>query len=312
MAERIVSLLSSATEMVAALGLADALVGISHECDYPAEVMDRPRVTRTLVDDSQPSDAIDQQVRTLYEQGEPLYTVDEPLLVSLQPDLIVTQAQCDVCAVRYEDVIVAQQRHDALREVPVLALNPASLADIIGDIRRIGAAAGAGEQAAICCQGLQDRVDAVRAATGNLPPEHRAAVAVMEWTEPLMLAGNWMPELIALAGGHCDLTTAGEHSPVVPWQRVRDHDPEVIVVAPCGFALERTVQEAASLFSLPGWYETPAARSGRVFAVDGSAYFNRSGPRMVDSLELLAHLFHPSLAPRPGGMQAGTAWQRLM
>ena len=220
----------------------------------------------------------------------------------MQPDLIVTQAQCDVCAVRYEDVLTAVTEHPALRSTKVLALNPLSLADILADIQRVGEAAGCPDTAQEYIARLEARVAAVRAATATLAPSARPRVACIEWIEPLMLAANWVPQLIKWAGGENGLTVGGQHSTYARWDDVLAYDPQVIVVSPCGFDLPRTLQEAEAFARLPNWRQTSAARTGRVYAVDGNSYFNRAGPRIVDSLEILAQLVHPELgirAPEP-------------
>jgi len=309
---RIASLLASATEMLYAMGLGDRVVAVSHECDWPPEVVGKPRVTRTAIDDSQSSRAIDEQVQTLAKQGAALYEVDEARLVEVRPDLIATQAQCDVCAVRYEDVVEAVSRHAALRDTAVFALNPMSLDDILTDIKRLGQACGAEQVAAKYRAGLIERRDRVARRAAEIPTEERPRAALIEWIEPLMLSGNWMPELVEMAGGRHGLTEPGAHSPYVNWQTLAEYDPQVIVIMPCGFALQRTIEESERLPEQPGWHELSAVRSGRVFAADGNAYFNRSGPRIVDSLEILAHLLHPRrFAPPESRPEAGGIWRRM-
>jgi iron complex transport system substrate-binding protein len=298
--QRIASLLSSSTEILFALGLGERIVAVSHECDYPAAARDKPRATLSHIDSTQPSLAIDEQVRQRSLAGASLYGLNEPLLRELRPDLIVTQAQCDVCAVRYADVLDFVRREPTLHNTPVLALNPASLGDILADILRIGIATGATAAAEEFRARLQARIDVVRQATVELPASQRPKVVCIEWTDPLMAAGNWTPELIALSGGTCGLATAGEHSRYVRWEEICQFDPDVLLVAPCGFDLERSLCEARQLERLHGWSELTAVRTGRVHVIDGNAYLNRSGPRMVDSLEIVAHLLHPALFPTPG------------
>ena len=305
---RIVSLLPSATEMLCGLGLGDRIVGISHECDYPASVIDRPQVTRSLVDSRLSSAEIDRQVNTLLASGAPLYEVDGQLLARLAPELIVTQAQCDVCAVRYEDVVTAVQSHASLSAANVLALNPTSIDDMLRDIRRIGEAAGVGMGMGCSAQQyierLQRRAETVQFTTSTLAPIDRPRIALIEWIEPLMLAGNWMPQMVDWAGGRCDLTTPGQPSRVVAWSDIVAFDPEVIVVAACGFDLDRTVHESRALVRLPDWPTLSAVKHHRVYAVDGNAYFNRAGPRLIESLEILAHLFHPHQFVLPSDARA--------
>ena len=292
---RIASLLSSATEILFALGLEDRIVAVGHECDHPPAAATKPRATFTHLDPSADGATIDRQVKQLLAEGRPLYEVDAPLLARLAPDLIVTQAQCDVCAVRYDDVVRAVRASPTLEQAEVVALNPQSLGDILDDVIRLGRAAGCEAAAQAFRAALERRIDAVRARTERLTPDQRPRTACIEWIEPLMIAGNWTPELVDLAGGRQSLAVGGRHSVYTPWDDVRRFDPEVIVVLPCGFDLRRTLQEAPRLLELPGWRDLAAVRSGRVFGVDGNALFNRSGPRIVDSLELLAGLLHPDL-----------------
>ncbi len=308
--KRIASLISSATEILYLLGLGDQVVGVSHECDYPPEIRDQPRLTRSLVESSASSRAIDDQVRELTIQQSALYEIDVELLARLAPDLVITQAQCDVCAVRYEDVVAAVATSPALSQTEVLSLNPTRLADVLNDIRRIGQAAGVEHRAATVVAELEARVSVVRTATSSLRPEQRPRVTLLEWIDPPMLAANWTPELVAWAGGTDGLSVDGHHSSYANWQEIARFDPEVIVILPCGFDLERAIAEAQVLPSLPQWPDLSAVRNGRVFAADGNAYFNRSGPRLVDSLEILAHLFHPDRFPPPLA-EPQHAWRRL-
>ena len=327
-APRIVSLLPGATEIVCGLGLGENLVGISHECDFPAEVRRLPRLTSSRINSAAGSVAIDQQVRSRLETSAALYQLDADLLATLAPDVIVTQAQCDVCAVRLADVEAAVADRPQLRNTQLLSMQPASLGDVLTEIRRIGKATGREQRAEQWLNELNTRLEAVQSITQKFAPDpgpikykrHLAAfpmrqdaactfprVACIEWTEPLMLAGNWVPKLIELAGGQNGLTQSGQHSPYVDWRTVVAYDPEVLVVAPCGFDLPRTLQELPSLFGLPGWSTLSAVKSGKVFAIDGNAYFNRCGPRLVDTVEILAHLFHPAYF----AAKAEEAWSRV-
>lgn len=291
-AERIASLLAAGTEIVAELGLLDRLVAISHECDRPAHAMSRPRVTRTRIDPSRDSADVDRQVRAALAAGLPLYDIDLDALVRLAPDLILTQAHCDVCAVDLRAVQTAVAAAPGLQAATVVSLNPVSLADMLADLQRVADAAGATEAGHAAVDRLQTRINAVGTRTAPRPDADRPRVACIEWVEPLMIAANWMPELVQWAGGQCSLTHPGERSRVTRWEDVVAFDPEVIVVMPCGFDLDRAVQEAATLSRLPGWRRTSAVRSGRVYAADGNRYFNRSGPGLVDSLELLTALLN--------------------
>lgn len=294
-AKRIASLLASATEILYGLDVGDRVVAVSHECDYPAQVAGKPRVTRAEVDPTQPSRDVDATVRNFSASGKALYTIDTPRLAELRPDLIVTQAQCEVCAVSLADVIRATRDSAALRHARIVALNPATLEDIFSDILRIGEAAGVGRRAQGYAAGLRERVEAVRSKTRDIPPPEKPSVAFLEWIEPVIFGANWMPELIEIAGGRSELSQPGSQSAYGRWEDLIDYAPDVIIAAPCGLDLHRTIDGAASLCRKPGWSDLAAVQRGRVFATDGNAYFNRSGPRIVDSLEILAGLLHPEL-----------------
>ncbi len=311
-AKRIASLISSATEILYLLGLGDQVVGVSHECDYPVDVLRKPRLTRSLVDATASSHTIDEQVRTLATSRSALYAIDVEQLAALEPDLIITQSQCDVCAVRYEDVVEAVRDTPALNGARVLALNPQSVFDVLDDIERIGKAVGgkAHEHAVNIKAALLARIDRYRATGDAAAISNRPRAICMEWIDPPMVAGNWIPELVTIAGGESGLTAGSEHSPYVGWQTILEYDPQVLVIMPCGFDLQRTIAEAQALPAQPGWSELSAVRHRRIFAVDGNAYFNRSGPRLVDSLEILGHLFHPKHFGPPTG-EAAMAFQRL-
>ena len=296
---RIASLLSAATEILYGLGLSDEVVAVSHECDYPHEVAAKPRVTRSNVDSGRSSDDIDRQVREQVAAGGAVYEIDAERLVAVAPDLIVTQAQCDVCAVRYDDVLALVRDRLELRRTRVVALNPQSLADVFADIRRVGEAAGAAVAAEALVAALEARVAVVERCVAPGIALGRPKAVVIEWIEPMMFAANWTPELIQLAGGRCDVAHAGRHSMFADPSVLANYDPDVIAIAPCGFDLTRTRLEAEVLPKQPFWSELTAVRGGRAFLADGNAYFNRSGPRLIDSLELLAHWIHPTLVERP-------------
>ncbi len=290
--QRIVSLLPSSTEIICALGLEDALVGVSHECDYPVRIQDRPRLTAAKINVNSDGRTIDQDVRALVQDGLSVYRIEVEELQALQPDLIVTQDQCEVCAVSYAEVVsVTQEVLGA--DVEVLSLSPNLLQDIWSDIRNVGKATGHLSAADELLEDLFGRVNTLVAETIMIPDPPR--VAMIEWIEPLMLAGNWVPELIQLAGGKDGLCQVGAHAPTVAWETLREYAPEVVVIMPCGYPLDRVLAEAPALAQLPGWNEVPAVREDRVYAVDGNAYFNRPGPRIVDSLEILCGLLHPDL-----------------
>lgn len=293
---QIISLLPAATEMVCGIGLRTQLVGVSHECNWPPGLEGLPRVTRSRIDSSADSAAIDAQVKRIAASGEAMYEVDADLLAALRPDMIVTQAQCDVCAVSLASVQGVVASRPELSHTRVLALNPQSLAEVLEDIERIGAAAGASKAAREYADALRARVEAVRTAAQREPRPPRPRVAVIEWVEPLMAAGNWTPELVELAGGDYGLATAG-HSPYVSWDEVVAFAPEALVIAPCGFDLARSELEAEQLTRLPGWRQLPAVAQKNASVIDGDAYLNRPGPRLVESLELLHALIHRQIAP---------------
>ena len=292
---KIVSLLPSATEIVCALGLEDSLVAITHECDYPPSVRDKPVITRSILPEGLTSTEIDAAVREQLGAGKSLYTIDQKLLTDLAPDVILTQQLCDVCAVSYEDVQAAVR---ALPKPPqVLNLEPTTLADVLGTITQVGQSIGRGKEAAALTANLWARVNRVRAlaeAAGSRP-----RTVLLEWIDPLFGGGHWDPELVQIAGG-CDLVgSLHQPSTQISWEAVREFSPEVLVVAQCGFGVLRTLQDMPTLEALPGYAALPAVRSNRVFVVNGSDYFSRPGPRLVDSLELLAALLHPEIFGPP-------------
>ena len=293
---RICSLLPSATEIVYALGLGDQLYGVSHECDFPPEAAAKPTLIRSVFDPSTlSSHEIDRAVIEHLRRGEGVYAIDVDRLRRADPDLILTQELCDVCAVPYTEV---KRAVEELGSRPrLLPLSPTLLGDVLHDIRRVGEAAGRVEQAESLVAALQSRVDRVvaRAARAVEQP----STFCLEWADPLYVSGHWVPEMVELAGGIDGLGMKGKPSVPIEWERVARYAPEVVVLMPCGFDVERTVLEVPLLAGLPGWFDLPAVKRGRVYAVNGSAYFNRSGPRLVDGLELLAKLLHPELFPGP-------------
>lgn len=282
-------MLPAATEIVGALALMDQLVGVSHECDYPEEANHRPRVTHCeIYGRGLPSLEIDRWVSRRLSAGESLYTLDEALLRELAPELILTQKLCDVCAPAFGSVAALAA---TLPSRPrVLNLEPKSLTDVFENIRSVALAMGHAERAENVCRELERRVVAV---VDRVKPFSRPSVFVMEWTEPIYNAGHWTPELVRLAGGSAVLGNEGADSTRIAWDDLRNADPEVIVIACCGHRVERTLQDLPRLETLTGWSSLRAVRTGRVFVTDGSAYFSRPGPRLVDSLELLALACHP-------------------
>jgi len=298
---RIVSLLPSATEIVCALGLEDQLVGVTHECDYPHAVLRLPKVTHTLIPKEAPSAEIDRLVREQLQTTRALYTLNLPLLKELRPDLIVTQSLCDVCAVAQEDVqVVLSQLPGSPR---VINLEPQSLLDVFTAMHQVADAAGVSAEGAI--QPLISRIDAVIARSVTLT--HRPRVVLLEWLDPPFSCGHWSPELVRLAGGIEGLGQEGRPSRTLRWEEVIAWQPEIVFTACCGLNVERTLQDLLSLHSISGWQELPAVRSGRLYVMDGSQYFSRPGPRLVDSLEMLAHVLHPSVHPLPSGLAAPIA-----
>jgi len=292
---RICSLLPSATEIVFALGAESSLVGVTHECDYPPEAARIPSVTRTNIPAGLASAQIDRAVSGALEAIGSLYELDLPLLERLQPGLILTQRLCDVCAVSSDRV---EQSVESLPGRPrVLNLEPHSLGDILESIRQVGEAIGAQERARAVVDALRRRIDAVAAATR--PARYRPRVACLEWVDPPFCGGHWMKELVEIAGGRDDLANHRLPSHRIEWRRVLEFDPEVILLTCCGIPLDRCAREAEILLGYEGAAGLPAVRAGRLFATDGSAYFSRPGPRIVDSLEILAHCAHPELFPAP-------------
>ena len=294
---RVVSLLPSATEIVYALGVAP--VGTSHECDHPPEAADRPSVVESRVDASASSADIDAQVQVAEADGG-VYEIDRETLAAVDPDVVISQGICEVCAV---DTVVVEDAIAALGlDCDLLTTDPHSVEDVLGDIRRIGAALGREARAGELVAELQGRIEAVADA---VPDAHRPSVAVLDWLDPVMVAGHWVPELVGLAGGRHGLSDPGDASTPREWATVREYDPEVLVAAPCGFGLEQTAENAADLTDREGWDDLRAVEAGRAYAVDGHHLTNRPGPRLVDTLEVLAALLHPDRFGSPDRWQAG-------
>jgi iron complex transport system substrate-binding protein len=302
---RIVSLLPSATEIVCGLGLADALVGITHACDYPPEIAGKAIVTRPrLATRSMSSAEIDAAVRQAQQEGRGGYELDADLLARLAPDLILTQGLCDVCAVPHGVV------QDLVPELPskpkVLSLNPARLADLLSDVKTVGDFTGHQAEARALITALRTRLD--RVALKTAAAERVPRVFCLEWLDPPWTAGHWVPDQVGLAGGQEVLGQAGLPSRRTDWAEVAAAEPEVVVLMPCGFDLEQTCREAARTVWPSEWQTLPAVQQGQVWAVDASAYFNRPGPRLFDGLEILAELLHPQ--PSGAGL-APTQARRL-
>jgi iron complex transport system substrate-binding protein len=286
---RIVSLVPSATEMLFALGLGDEVSAVTHECDYPEAARERPRVTRDVIGPGLPPAEIDRAVRERTEQGQSIYELDEEALRRLQPDLIVTQALCAVCAVSIDDVRAVAERLDSRPEV--ISLDPHTLGEVLGDVRTLAEATDSRDRGVDLVQDAASRIDRVRLAVRGAEPVRMAA---LEWLDPIYVAGHWTPQLIDYAGGIDVLGLPGEPSERRSWEEVVASRPEVVVVMPCGYDLERARAEAHDFAA-----ELAEVGAKRIVAVDAAAYFSRPGPRLIDGLELLAHVLHPDRLPDP-------------
>ncbi|MBW4490266.1 MAG: cobalamin-binding protein [Trichocoleus desertorum ATA4-8-CV12] len=287
---RIVSLIPSATEILAQLGLLNQIVGRSHECDYPVEIQTRPVCTEPKFNPVGTSAEIHDRVTDLLQSALSVYRVKTEVLEQLKPTHILTQAQCEVCAVNLADV---EQAVATLTQTQpqIISLQPNTLNDVWDDIERVAIALGLESQPSL--SHLQARVEACATKTKTL--SDRPTVVCIEWAEPLMAAGNWIPELVELAGGQSLFGIVGQHSPWLQWDALVTADPDVIILMPCGYDLERTHQDAIALAKHPEWSTLRAVQAGNVYITDGNQYFNRPGPRLVDSLEILAEILHPHL-----------------
>jgi iron complex transport system substrate-binding protein len=286
---RVVSLIASATEMVCALGCEELLVGRSHECDFPAGVTRLPQLTAPKFALDGTSAQIDERVKELLRSALSVYRVDADQLAALRPDVIITQSQCEVCAVSLRDVEEAVC--GILPSKPrIVSLEPNGLDDVWRDLARVADALAVPERGVELIARSRARMAAITERTAKLA---RPTVACIEWVEPLMAAGNWMPTLVELAGGRSLFGEAGKHSPWMSFEELAARDPEVIVALPCGYDLARTTEDMPLLARHDGWARLRAVEGGRVFVTDGNQYFNRPGPRLVESLEILAEIFHP-------------------
>jgi iron complex transport system substrate-binding protein len=291
---RIASLLPSATEIVCALGLEDDLVAVTHECDFPPTVATRPVVTASVLNGGATSTRIDQHIRRLVHAGSSIYQLDADRLEASRPDLVLTQELCAVCAVSYPLVEGAARRLPGATQL--VSLEPESLADVFDHIRLVGRLSERSSQAELVVVRLQERVaEVVRKLAGRKPRR----VLCLEWIDPPFGSGHWNPELVRLAGGQDLLGQPGQPARVIDWEQVVAAAPDVIVVMACGFSLERSLRDMPLLAERRGWGGLPAVRRGDLYVVDGNAYFSRPGPRLVDSLEILAGLLHPDLVPPP-------------
>jgi iron complex transport system substrate-binding protein len=288
--EKIVSLLPSATEIVCALGLEDNLAGRSHECDYPESVKQLPVCTEANFADNLGSAEIDVKVKEILADALSVYTVKREQIKQLAPDVVITQDQCEVCAVSLTDVEQALDNY-LDKKARIISLQPNSLDDIFNDITHIAKALNVPEAGIDLLERLNERVDIIKHKLKF--SESRPTLACIEWLDPMMVSGNWVPGLVNIAGGTPVLAQDGKHSPYVQWDDIRIQDPEVIVVMPCGFSIERTLKEIDILMQLPGFTEMKAVKTDRLYIADGNQYFNRPGPRIVDSIEILAEILRP-------------------
>lgn len=294
---RIVSLLASATEMIAALGCLDQMVGRSHECDYPPEVLSLPTVSSPQIMTNASSAEIDAQIKQRVQAGVAtedaaltalsIYAIDIEQLQILRPDVIFTQNQCEVCAVSERDVTRAVQQLTGL-EPRIVSLSPYRLSDVWEDVLRVGQALHRRAEAEQLVRNYQQRLDALQVATAQ--SGSRPRVTILEWLDPLMGSGNWTPELVTYAGGENVFGEVGQHSPWITWEELQLADPDVLILAPCGYDIERTLQDLPILQRHSVWQTLQAVRNGRVYAIDGNQYLNRSGPRLLESAELLGRV----------------------
>jgi iron complex transport system substrate-binding protein len=289
---RIVSLLPSCTEIVCALGCAERLVGRSHECDFPPELQSLPVCTAARLDAEASSAAINGQIKSLLERALSVYVIDTARLEELRPDAILTQAQCEVCAVSLADLEKALSP-TLSRRARIISVSPLRLADIWQDMQTIADALEVSDEGRAVLWRLKSRVVDIIQQTCLL--KKKPSVACLEWLDPLMAAGNWVPEMVELAGGRDVAGAPGRHSAWLEWEQLTQADPDMIVLMPCGFGLERTRLEAAALESRPEWRKLRAVKSKNVFITDGNHYFNRPGPRVVESIEILAEILQPKL-----------------
>ncbi|HEY6419362.1 MAG TPA: cobalamin-binding protein [Candidatus Binataceae bacterium] len=302
---RIVTLLPSATEIVCALGFEDQLVGRSHECDYPPAVAKLPALTEPKFKVEGTSAEIDQRVKQIVREALSVYRVDAAKLRELRPDVIVTQSQCEVCAVNMADVEDAVSDWLGTRPT-IVSLAPFALSDVFTDMARVAAALGAERRGTELVAGLKRRLGAI--AGKSKQAATRPGVACIEWIDPLMAAGNWMPELVEMAGGTNLFGTAGDHSPWLKFDELAAADPDLMLVSPCGFNMTRAAEDLPALTGDPRWRALKAVRGGRVYLADGNQYFNRPGPRIVESLEILAEITHPELFHFG---HEGVGWRRV-
>ncbi len=292
---RVVSLLPSATEMLYAIGVEP--VGVSHECDYPPAASELPAVNSSRVDPDASSTAIDEQVQDAIEEGG-VYEIDRERLEALDPDVVVSQGICDVCAV--DDAEIRRTIDDLDLDIEVITSDPHSLDDVLADIERLGERLGRAEQASAVRAELAARIESIAAAT----PEDGPTVAVLDWLDPVMVAGHWIPEMVELVGGQYGLADHGDRSRPREWETITEYDPEILIAAPCGFDLEQTRENVTDLTSREGWSELTAVRTEQVYLIDGHHYVNRPGPRLVETLAALGAVLHPGSVTPPADATA--------
>jgi len=288
--QRIISLLPAATEMICALGLGHQLVGRSHECDYPSSIVNLPVCSSAKFISGSNSAEIDKQVKEILSDSLSIYEVDSALIKQLSPDIIITQAQCEVCAVSLNDVELALK--DLLeKECQIISLQPNGLDDIYREIQLLADQLGVPEAGVELLELSEERINIIRHKLKFI--SERPSVACVEWLSPLMIAGNWTPEIVEIAGGTPVLTLAGKHSSYINFEDIVKANPDILVLMPCGFSIQRTLQEINLLLDLPGWTDLKAVQNQKIFVVDGNQYFNRSGPRITDSIEIMAEIINP-------------------
>lgn len=298
---RIVSLLPSTTEIVVALGKKDQLVGRSHECDFPAEITALPYCTEPKFNTDGNSYELDQRVKALLQEGLSVYRVDEEKLSELNPDVIITQDHCEVCAASISEVKEAVKSR-ITHDVKIVSVSPTDLSSVVNSIRTIAKAINAEEAADTLTERMKAKLLEIQQKVAEL---RRPDVLAIEWMDPIMGAGNWMPELIQLAGGSPVGAEAGEHSPYMEWQKMRQFNPDIITLMPCGYSINQTLSEIDQLTNRNGWKQLRAVKNRQVFLADGNQYFNRPGPRLVDSTQILGEIIHPSVFRKEQSRNSG-------
>ena len=288
---KIVSLLPSSTEIAFALGLENEIIGVSHECDYPEEAKSKQVMTKSKINAFKRSDEIDKDVMEIVKNGLSVYDINEKKLKELQPDMILTQDQCEVCAVSLKDV--QQATNKFICNAKIISLKPIVLKDILNDIKTIGKETNKENEAYQLIKNLQSRINYIKNKTRNLG--NKPKVCCIEWIKPLIVAGNWVPEMVEIAGGTNIISRKGKHSAKAELKEVLRHNPDKIVISPCGFKIHQTIDDIGLLTENPEWNQLKAVKNNEVYVVDGNSYFNRSSQRIVDTLEILASIIHPEL-----------------